>query len=299
MSSVRQARREDLEPAVQVLNEHARRLHGVDDLAPDDLLNYWESPDVDLEQDILLAENAEGDVVGYADVGVQGDHVWLDIRSSEPRALPDLLEAIERRAAEKKPGGKLMGYTSADDESLRMLYEQSGYDLVRHSFRMRIDLDQDIRPPEWPEGFSVRTLREGEERRVYDAQMASFADTWMFTPDPYENWVHWFVKDTAFDPSLWFLVEANDTLAGIVIARANENEPGLGWIRILGVIPEHRRKGLAQALLRHTFAEFARRGFAAVGLGVDAENPTGAVRVYERAGMHVERTHLIFERSQR
>jgi mycothiol synthase len=298
MSPVRHARREDLEPAVELLNEHSRRLHGVDDVTPADLLQYWESPDVDLAQDVLLAEK-DGGLAGYADVGVQGGQVWLDVRSIEPEVLPELLHAIEQRAAEKKPGVKLVGYTSAEDDALRTLYERSGYDLVRHSFRMRIDLDRELPAPEWPDGFAVRTLRDGEEHRVYDAHMASFADTWMFAPDPYESWTHWFVKDAAFDPSLWFLAEIDGTLAGIVIARANENEPGLGWIRILGVIPEYRRRGLAQALLRHTFAEFARRGFDAVGLGVDAENPTGAVRVYERAGMYVERTHLIFERSQR
>jgi hypothetical protein len=55
---------------------------------------------------------------------------------------------------------------------------------------------------------------------------------------------------------------------------------------------------LGRALLRHTFAEFVSRGFRAVGLGVDAENATGAVQVYERAGMHVERTNLIVERSK-
>jgi mycothiol synthase len=298
MSLVRKARREDLESAVELMNEHSRRLHGADDVTPHDLLNYWESPDVDLEQDILLAETTEGEVVGYADVGVQGDHVWLDVRGTEPEALPGLLEAVEQRAAEKKPGARLMGYTSADDEPLRTLYETSGYELVRHSFRMRIDLDGDVPAPEWPAGFSVRTMREGDERRVYDAHMASFADTWMFTPEPLESWTHWFVKDAAFDPSLWFLAEAEDDLAGIVIARANENEPGLGWIRILGVIPIYRQRGLGQALLRHTFGEFARRGFDAVGLGVDAQNPTGAVRVYERAGMYVARTNLLFERSQ-
>jgi ribosomal protein S18 acetylase RimI-like enzyme len=61
-------------------------------------------------------------------------------------------------------------------------------------------------------------------------------------------------------------------------------------------VPEYRQRGLGQTLLQHTFAEFARRGFTAVGLGVDAENPTGAVRVYERAGMRVERTNLVFEK---
>jgi ribosomal protein S18 acetylase RimI-like enzyme len=78
----------------------------------------------------------------------------------------------------------------------------------------------------------------------------------------------------------------------------SDNEPGLAWVQILGVLPEFRQRGLAQALLRHTFEEYARRGLDRVGLGVDAENPTGAVRVYERAGMHVSRTNLILEKVQ-
>ena len=105
------------------------------------------------------------------------------------------------------------------------------------------------------------------------------------------------VEEPSFDRSLWFVAEQDDEVAGIILSRAPENEPGLGWVRVLGVLPEHRRRGLGQALLQHAFAEFARRGFTAVGLGVDAENPTGALRVYERAGMHVERTNLLFEKA--
>jgi mycothiol synthase len=298
MTVCRQARRKDLEAAAEVINEHSRRLHGVGDATPAELLQYWESPDVDFEQDVLLAEDDDGKVVGYADVGVNGGHVWLDVRGTESAALATLLAAIEQRAAEKKPGAKLMAFTSAEDEPLRRLYEDSGYELIRHSFRMRIELDQDISPAEWPEGLTVRALREGDEGRVYETHVASFTGTWMFEPEPYENWKHWFVDDPSFDPSLWLLAEAGDDLAGIVIARASGVEPGLGWIRILGVLPEYRNRGLGQALLRQTFAEFKRRGFEAVGLGVDAENPTGAVRVYERAGMQVSRTSLLFEKVQ-
>jgi ribosomal protein S18 acetylase RimI-like enzyme len=107
------------------------------------------------------------------------------------------------------------------------------------------------------------------------------------------------VEEPSFDPSLWFIAEAEGEVAGIILSRAPENEPGVGWVRILGVLPEYRQRGLGRALLQHTFDEFARRGFTAVGLGVDAENPTGAVRVYERAGMHIERTSLLFEKRQR
>ena len=297
MTTIRPARKEDVEAAAELLNEHSRRLHGTDDVSAADLLQYWQSPDVELGRDILLAEGTDG-LVGYADIGVHGDSVWLDVRGTDPEALSALLEAIEERGTAKEPDKNLWGYSSADDKPLVDLYESSGYRCVRHSFRMQIDLDREQPAPEWPDGFAVRTMHEGEERRVYDAQMASFADTWMFAPDPYESWLYWMVEEPSFDRSLWFLVEQDGDLAGIILSRAPENEPGLGWVRILGVLPAYRNHGLGQALLKHAFAEFASRGFKAVGLGVDAENPTGAVRVYERAGMHVERTNLIFERSK-
>lgn len=296
--TIRPARKDDLEPTAEMLNEHARDLYGVDDLVPADLLQYWESPDVEFPADVLVAESSDGAISGYADVGVQGEQVWLDVRATAPGALPGLLEAIEERAVARKPDAKLMGFTSDADAALRDLYESAGYGIVRHSFRMRIELEEEVPKPEWPDGYAARTMREGEERRVYDAQMASFADTWMFSPEPYDVWRHWILDEPSFDSSLWFLAEKGDELGGVVIARAPENEPGVGWVRILGVIPEHRRQGLAQGLLRHTFREFASRGFKAVALGVDAENPTGALRVYERAGMHVERTSLVYEKVQ-
>jgi len=296
MTIVRPARAEDVEATAAMLNEHSRRLYGADDMTPADLLLYWTSPDVELGKDVLLAESPNGGLGGYADLGVHGEMVWVDIRGTDPETLPPLLEAIEQRARAKEPDKKLWGYTAAADAPLNELFEQTGYRVVRHSYRMRIDLDGEQPDPDWPAGFSARTMGEGEERRVYDAQMASFADTWMFAVEPYETWFHWMVEEPSFDRTLWFLAETDGELAGIAIARAPENEPGVGWIRILGVLPEHRQKGLGQALLRHTFAEFASRGFHAVGLGVDAENPTGAVRVYERAGMHVERTNLILEK---
>jgi mycothiol synthase len=296
--AVRPARMDDVDAAATLLNEHSHRLHGVDDLVPSDLLQYWRSPDVDFERDVLVAEGAGGSLAGYADLGVQGEQVWLDVRGLEEEPQWALLSAIEARADEKKPGARLFAYISETDHVVRALYEQAGYRVIRHSYRMEIGLDGGAPEPQWPQGFAVRTMRAGEEERVHEAHMSSFADTWMFAPEPFDVWSHWYVKDTGFDPSLWFLAEAGDELAGIVIARESESEPGLGWVRILGVLPKFRQRGLAQALLRRTFGECASRGLGRVGLGVDAENPTGAVRVYERAGMHVSRTNLILEKVQ-
>jgi mycothiol synthase len=296
--TVRPAHLDEVGAAAELLNEHSRRLHGADDATAAELLQYWESPDVDIERDVLVAEGVDGSLIGYADIGVQGEQVWLDVRGLEAEPLRALLDAVQARAAEKKPGAGLFGFISEPDHVVHAVYEQMGYRVMRHSYRMEISLHGGPPESQWPEGFSVRTMRKGEEERVYEAYLTSFADTWMFAPDPFDVWSHWFLKDPAFDPSLWFLAEAGDELSGILLGREPENEPGLGWVRVLGVMPEFRQRGLGQALLRHAFAECASRGLERVGLGVDAENPTGAVRVYERAGMHVARTNLILEKVQ-
>ena len=70
----------------------------------------------------------------------------------------------------------------------------------------------------------------------------------------------------------------------------------MGWVSVLGVRPRWRRRGLASALLLHAFGEFHRRGRKRVGLGVDAENTTGAVALYERVGMRPVRRFDTWER---
>jgi ribosomal protein S18 acetylase RimI-like enzyme len=163
---------------------------------------------------------------------------------------------------------------------------------------MEIDLEDLADDPGPPLGVAIRTMRDGELEQVYEVHEQSFDDAWMHTREPFEQWQHWFVKDPSFDASLWFVAEADGQLVGVSICRPRENEEGLGWVRILGVLRSHRRRGIGEALLRHTFAEFARRGFERVGLGVDAESPTRAVALYERAGMHVARTSLQLEKLQ-
>ena len=68
------------------------------------------------------------------------------------------------------------------------------------------------------------------------------------------------------------------------------------WVAELGVLKPWRRHGIAMALLRHSFAFIGSQGYRHVRLGVDAENTTGATRLYERAGMTVRREYRLFER---
>ena len=99
--------------------------------------------------------------------------------------------------------------------------------------------------------------------------------------DGFEEWAHFLLQPPAFEPQLWFLAEEREQAGGFAICHPHPSDPMLGWIGVLGVRRAWRRRGLARALLLHAFREFRRCGLRRAGLGVDAENLTGANRLYE------------------
>ncbi len=132
----------------------------------------------------------------------------------------------------------------------------------------------------------MRTFRPGEERAIYDVDMEAFQDHWDFFPVPFDDWRDYFIGSETFDPELWFVAEDGDEIAGTALC-SSARGPETGWVNVLAVRRPWRRRGLGRALLLHAFREFRRRGYERVGLNVDGENLTGAVRLYEQAGMRV------------
>jgi ribosomal protein S18 acetylase RimI-like enzyme len=139
----------------------------------------------------------------------------------------------------------------------------------------------------------VAPLEPGDERTVYEAMEEAFADHWGFVSFPYDEWRAWMLDREEADPTLWRLVWEGDEVAAAALNSVKEGE---GWVNVLGVRRPWRRRGLGLALLHESFGEFRRRGLAKAMLGVDSENPTGATRLYERAGMRVERIADTFEK---
>ena len=280
-------------PAIAaLLNAAAEARWGGRDVSAAAIEEWFGYDDVDLR---VVEE--DGALVAYGDIGRSADETkaWFDVHEhpDHPGAAEALWPVLEDLAG---PGALRRAIVGDRDGSLREQLARRGYRVVRSSYRMLIDLDGTVEPPAFPDGITVRTIREGEDRVAYDAYTASFADHWEFTPDPYERWHRYAVESAAFDPSLWFLAESGDEVAGVAIAQLHDSgDPEHGWIGILGVLPAYRRRGLGGALLRHVFAEFARRGCTRVSLGVDAENTTGAVALYERAGMRQVRRNDTWE----
>ena len=78
--------------------------------------------------------------------------------------------------------------------------------------------------------------------------------------------------------------------------KENHRYPGTGYIDTVGVRRAYRRRGLAQAMLIHSFAEYWDRDMSTVGLEVDGRSLTNAVALYEKVGMHVHQSLMSFEK---
>jgi ribosomal protein S18 acetylase RimI-like enzyme len=233
----------------------------------------------------------DGELAAYADVFVPGasGKAWLDVRIPREHDGGPVEEAAldwcERRSRELGAASALLPLSEGSPLAARL--ERRGYRYVRSRLELEIELGEPPVAPAWPDGIAVRTMRPGEEPAVYEAHQQSFADHWEFTRLPYESWLG-HLHGVNVDLRLWFLAVDGDEIAGVCLCGPRRRgDERIGWVSVLGVLPPWRRRGLGRALLLHGFGELHRRGFARAGLGVDAENTTGAVRLYEQGGMRV------------
>jgi mycothiol synthase len=72
---------------------------------------------------------------------------------------------------------------------------------------------------------------------------------------------------------------------------------GEGWIEAVGTLPAWRGQGLASALLVHSMRAFIAEGLQRAGLDVDTQNPTGALRLYEKLGFTAAKRTVIFTKN--
>ena len=271
--------------------------------SPEEVGVWLGIPSLDIEYDARVAV-VDGHIVGYGeacDISGEGRFVFGDIRADPayPDASPALLDFVEERARERlREGGRLKVWVPEQAESNASLLESRGFELRRYSLHMAIDLEEEPPEPAWPDGISVRIFRgEDDERPVWELEQETFSDQLDFEGESFEDWRHWAQRDP-FDPELWFLAEEGDELVGVCLCRSEwGGDHDLGWVSVIGVRRPWRRRGLGAALLRHSFRELRKRGKERAGLGVSAQNPTGAVRLYERVGMSVNRRIRWYEKA--
>ncbi len=313
----RPATLEDAEAFVDLLNTCSRELVGMPLHDLDETITELQAPSFNTETDTRLVFASDGTLVGgvqiwdrvphvriYADACVHPEYRGRGIGS----ALCEWIEARAQEAVPQAPEGTRVTLNQGaltQDTPARALLEARGYRPIRYFSRMVIEMDALPPTPLVPEGIIIRPFIRGqEEHAMVAAEQDAFRDHWGFVERPLEEeveeWMHWLETDPSVDPALWFIAVDGKEIAGMAICFPKlAEDPEMAYVDTLGVRRPWRKRGLGLALLQHAFGACYERGKRKVALDVDAESLTGATRLYERAGMHVQRQEVAYEKELR
>ena len=181
------------------------------------------------------------------------------------------------------------------------LLTAEGYAPVRAFFEMERPMLDNLPDLSLPAGIEVRPLTDrATAQRVLDAADEAFRDHWGHR-DATESDVLAILDGPHTDLSLWQVAWAGVEIAGIVQPSIHAEENAAigrhrGWLDSVAVRRPWRGRGLASALMVRGMHALRERGMTSAGLGVDSENPTGALRIYERLGFEVTQRFLVFRR---
>lgn len=250
----------------------------------EDILWRWRTAGFDRGQDAWVARH-DGRLAAYA---------WVFEGIADVRVHPDgrghglgrrLLEVVEARAAEQgSRDGHLRQNVTNRMPDARALLERSGYVYSHHYARMEIRLDEQPAVPAAPAGLTLRNYEMGPD----DAAVhAAFNRAWSqyegerWEPEPLERWMD-AIESEDFDAAHWHLAVEGKEIVGFCLG---ERYGDHGWIPLLGIVPEHRGRGLSRILLMRGFAAFHDDGVRHVELTASSDNVPAARALYDSAGM--------------
>ncbi|HKY83708.1 MAG TPA: GNAT family N-acetyltransferase [Anaerolineales bacterium] len=288
-----------------------------------DMANFMENPvGSDPARDRLVAE-VDGAVIAYSwmnhrleAAGDRAEHpggdevhqhrgyvhpAWRGRGIGTAMVRQTWRRAAERPLGEAAAGGPwLQSFLLESETAGHALLSSLGYSPVRYAFRMRRDLASPIPDLPIPAGLEIRPAHPEHYRTIWEAEREAFQDHWGYSPWPEEAY-HRFLEFPHYDPRLWQVAWEGDQVAGLVLNYINveENEwfgRQRGYTEDIAVRRPWRRRGVASALIARSLAALKDRGMTEAVLGVDAENRTGALRVYERLGYTPLQRWTVFRR---
>jgi ribosomal protein S18 acetylase RimI-like enzyme len=313
---------EDDYPRIHAVIHGSRVVDGIErsETLKDIANTYAHLHHCDPYQDMLFAE-VDGGVVGYSRVwwALEGSGQWIGFQLgnvlpewrhkgigstllcfSEDRLRQIALQLKETRQIPKDASCFLDNYARNSEIDRINLLERRGYLPIRYDFEMvRPDMENIPELP-LPPGVEVRPVEPGHLRLIWEASNEAFRDHWGYIPDPWEEFER-LMNDPDFDPSLWRVAWQGDQVAGMVLSFIDKDENEIyghkrGYTENICVRRPWRRQGLAKALIALSLIALKERGMTEAGLGVDAENISGALHLYESMGYRLVKTSTIYRK---
>jgi mycothiol synthase len=313
----------DLQAICDLLNlcNKVDRLEDEPYASPRDTQVWLEAPEVaDKARDIRLWRDAEGRLVGMGvqrvarepDEGRVDTYLYFrvhpEVRNSgiEDEIIEWGSDVARQVGRERKmPAFIRTGLHLTTPEYIayrQEVLESRGFRPVRYGYKMARPLNEPLPEPQIPEGFTIRPAQgEADSEPWVEMFNQTFIDHWNFHPTTLEKRNHWMTSPN-YDPELDLIAIAPD---GTFVAFAwcsidpednAANNRSEGTIHLLGTRRGFRNMGLGRATLLAGMHKLKAAGVDTAVLGVDAENPTGALRLYESVGFHKVNTGVTYHK---
>jgi ribosomal protein S18 acetylase RimI-like enzyme len=180
------------------------------------------------------------------------------------------------------------------------LLEEYEYEPARYFYAMRRPIDAPLPEAGLPQGVEVRPVEDEHIDQILDATDEVFQDLWGYVPmTPQDR--QQIRSQPDFDPSLWKIAWAGNQVVGTVINSVNHNENitfnrKRGYTDKIAVRLPYRTQGIARGLLVQSIQMFKNMGMEETALGVDCDNPNGALRLYESVGYRPYKQYMVYRK---
>ena len=261
----------------------------------------------------MLVERGD-DLVAFAMVerivrdGVTNYDLWGYVRPDLRRRGIGERSVRSQRPAHRRPGpasrtrtAQVLVRAHAEESEIghRTLLERRGFAPIRHFFLMRRATLDDVPDVPLPDGLVVRPVRPEDHRAIWDAEDEAFRDHWGAHAHTDHDFQVTFGQ-SELKTDLWVVAWDGDQVAGVVQTWiwTEENERldvKRGWLERISVRRPWRKRGLGRAMTAAALGKLRDAGMTDAMLGVDSENPIGALGLYERLGFEVYQRSIAYQ----
>jgi mycothiol synthase len=290
-------------PAIARLVQICDRFDNLsDDIGLEALHRDLNNPQLDRQNNVRCWEDATGELIGYAWLGLMPPSdilegfLWFRIHPQArdtdlPPTLITWAETQLQAQAQNRPT-RLRIHAAENDTYRNKLLESWGFTLTRYFFSLSRSLLDPIPKPQIPSSFTLRTSQGlAEMTTLQDLYNQSFRDHWNFHPVPLSQ-LRYEIDRPQYRNDLNLLAITPDQTPVAFCYSKILSDPTTGEIAVLGVLPAYRRRGLGRSLLLESLQRLQGAAVITAKLGVDADNLSGAVKLYTSVGFQRDRTTL-------
>ncbi len=279
-------------------------------LSEQDLLEEFDDPDCDFARG-SMGVYIGGTMAGYGTLTsrtaadpVHEMRYWGGVHPAfRQRGLGGQLLAWAETAAvplhrERYPDRplSLSGSCLSHNAAALTLYAERGHRPVRWFHAMARDLTTALPEVPAPPGVEITAFTPERSDDARLIRNEAFQDHRGSTDFSAEGWAH-FLDTSVFRPAFSFLAYSQGEPAGVIISQeydATAEATGVQdlFVVTLGTRRAGRKQGIGSALLLGALTQAKAAGFTTSSLVVDADSPTGALGLYQRAGFRVDHTSV-------